>query len=189
MSFTLIILLFFFLFIVGVSCLIYRKQYNLLIFGVGIPTLLVVAVITAFFFFMSYQPKPNNLDVTVAKEGNHYVAKGKWNKPLEYYRFSTDYVVFTLPKGQEVTNFKRERYKDIHSMDDKLLKQEVLDWIKKPLNKNEHSQVEDIEAHKNFTFSFDLPEGVSLKDVSITYVHAHSEPMDSNTYWAKTIEN
>jgi len=178
-------LLLFILFIAGIAWLVYRKRYKLLLFSAGIP-ILIIGVLIAILF---YQPKPDDLAITITKEGNHYTANGKWQKPLDYYRFSTDYLIFTLPTGEEVTNVKRPRYMDIRKMDNQIVQKDMLEWLGKKTPKHKHLQIVDIETSKHFTFSFDLPEGTSLNDVDISYVHARSEPMDGIIYWEKKIKN
>lgn len=178
-------LILFILFIAGIAWLVYRRRYKLLLFSAGIPILIIGVLITILF----YQPKPDDLAITITKEGNHYTANGKWQKPLDYYHFPTDYLILTLPKEKKALHIKRPRYSGIQEMDNKTIQKDMLEWLEKKPAKDKHLQIVDIEPSKHFAFSFDLPEGVSLNDVDISYVHARSEPMDGIVFWEKKVKN
>lgn len=104
---------------------------------------------------------------------------GVWKKPLDAYRFPTDFIVFYVPGNGELTNVKRNRSEDYEKMDSHYFEDSVQEWLK-----NEHPpeldpQIFDIETSREFRFSFVLPENVKPNEVKIYYAHTRDEPMDS----------
>ncbi|MFB5193672.1 hypothetical protein ACE198_01970 [Neobacillus sp. KR4-4] len=152
------------------------------------PVILVLLFVGYVFFNSWYHTTPDSLNFTVQKENQSYTVTGVWKKPLDAYRFPTDFIVFYVPDNAEVTDVKRNRSEDYEKMDRNYFEESVQEWIK-----NEHPpvsapQIFDIETSKEFSFSFVLPENVKPHEVKIYYAHTRDEPMDALEFWFKEID-
>ncbi|OMF60958.1 hypothetical protein BK139_08830 [Paenibacillus sp. FSL R5-0490] len=150
---------------------------------------LAIFLFAGFVFFNSwYHTTPDSLNFTVQKENQSYTVTGVWNKPLDAYRFPTDFIVFYVPDNEEVTNVKRNRFEDYEKMDMFYFEESVQEWIKHQHPPVLDPQIFDIEASKEFSFSFVLPENANPNEVKIYYAHTRDEPMDALEFWFKEIE-
>jgi hypothetical protein len=135
-----------------------------------------------------YHTTSDSLKFTVQKENESYIVTGIWNKPLDAYRFPTDFIIFYVPNNEEVTDIVRNRVADYEKMDKNFLDGLVQDWIKKENPPESVPQIFDIETSREFHFSFVLPENVKSSEVKIYYAHAREEPMETLEFWFKKIE-
>lgn len=152
------------------------------------PVFLVLLVVGYVLFNSWYHTTPDSLNFSVQKENQSYTVTGVWKKPLDAYRFPTDFIVFYVPNNEEVTDVKRNRVEDYEKMDRNGLEESVQEWIKKENPPESVPQIFDIETSKEFSFSFALPENVKPNKVKIYYAHTREEPMDALEFWFKKID-
>ncbi|MBY6024539.1 hypothetical protein KUV24_23425 [Nitratireductor sp. DP7N14-4] len=150
------------------------------------PMLVLFGFASYVLFNMWYETTPESLNFSVQHEESEYIIENSWEKPLDVYRFPTDFVVFYVPNTSTVTNVKRERVKDYKEMAE--LEDSVKGWVEEKYPSNLTTQVFDIKASKNGRFTFSLPQGIKEKEVEVYYVHLRSEPMDTIEFWIKEIE-
>lgn len=161
------------------------KKSKILSLVLTVPFLLVFFFIGYVVYNSWYHTTPDSLKVNVQKEKQRYTLSGVWVKPLDAYRFVTDYIVIYVPYNTEVSNVKRNRYKNYN--DDEVLEEAARNSIKDEISSDLHPYIFDIEATKEFTVSFELPENLNTKDIKVFYVHIREEPMSSLEFWFKKI--
>ncbi|PAE26080.1 MULTISPECIES: hypothetical protein [Bacillaceae] len=150
---------------------------------------LAIFLFAGYVFFNSwYHTAPDSLNFTVEKENQSYTVTGVWKKPLDAYRFPTDFIVFYVPGNGEVTEVKRNRSEDYEKMDSLYFEDSVQEWLKNEQPPELEPQLFDIETSREFSFSFALPENVKPDEVKIYYVHMRDEPMEALEFWFKEIE-
>ncbi len=185
MSIILVVIIFIGFFILGIRWWSTRRRISLVLL---IPAFLILLSIGYGVFNSWYHTEPNLLKFSVQKENQVYTVKGVWEKPLDAYRFPTDFIIFYVPNNAEITYVKRNRVKDYKSMDPKFLEESIKEWISKEKPPKSPPQIFDIETSKKFSFSFILPDNVKADDVKIYYAHTREEPMDALEFWFKKIE-
>jgi energy-coupling factor transporter transmembrane protein EcfT len=163
------------------------KKSKILSLGLTVPFFLVLFFIGYVVYNSWYHTTPDSLKVTVQKEKQRYTFSGVWVKQLDKYRFVTDYIVIYVPYNTEVSNVKRNRYKNYNEMNDGELEAAARNSIQDEISSELHPYIFDIEATKEFTVSFDLPENLNPKDIKAYYVHIREEPMSSLEFWFKKI--
>jgi hypothetical protein len=163
------------------------KKSKILSLGLTVPVFFVLFFIGYVVYNSWYHTTPESLKVTVQKEKQRFTLSGVWAKPLDAYRFVTDYIVIYVPYNTEVSNVKRNRYKNYNEMDYEGLEEASRNSIKDEISSDLYPHIFDIEATKEFTVSFDLPENLNPKDIKAYYVHIREEPMDSLEFWFKKI--
>ncbi|MBT2689670.1 hypothetical protein J7I93_15890 [Bacillus sp. ISL-47] len=164
------------------------KKSKILSLVLSIPVFLVLFFIGDVVFNSWYHTTPDSLKVTVQNENQHYTLSGVWEKPLDSYRFVTDYIVLYAPDDTKVTNVNRNRYKNYHEMDKEGLELAVRKYLEDEVSPELDPLIYDIETAKEFAFSFDLPENLDYNDLKVYYVHIREEPMDSLEFWFKEIK-
>lgn len=184
MSLILVMLIVFGLLVLAVKV---WKKSKILSFGLTVPFFLILFFIGYVVYNSWYHTAPNSLKVTVQKEKHRFTLSGVWVKPLDAYRFVTDYIVLYVPNNTVVSNVKRNRYKNYNEMDIEGLEAAAQNSIKDEISSELHPYIFDIETTKDFTVSFDLPENLNSKDIKAYYVHIREEPMDSLEFWFKKI--
>jgi len=162
-----------------------RRGISLILLTPGFLMLLSIGYVV---FNSWYHTDPNLLKFSVQKENQVYTVKGVWEKPLDAYRFPTDFIIFYVPNNAEITYVKRNRVKDYKNMNQKFLEESIKEWIKKEKPPKSSAQIFDIETSKKFSFSFILPDDVKGDDVRIYYAHTREEPMDALEFWFEKIE-
>lgn len=185
MSIILVFIIFIGFFILGIRLWNTRRGMSLVLLT---PAFLMLLSIGYVVFNSWYHTEPNLLKFSVQKENQVYTVKGVWEKPLDAYRFPTDFIIFYVPNNAEITYVKRNRVKDYKNMDQKLLEESIKEWINKEKPPKSSPQIFDIETSKRFSFSFILPDNVKADDVKIYYAHTREEPMDALEFWFKKIE-
>jgi len=185
MAIILVIIIFIGFFILGIRLWNTRRGIALVLLT---PAFLILLSIGYGVFNSWYHTDPNLLKFSIQKENQVYTVKGVWKKPLDAYRFPTDFIIFYVPNNAEITYVKRNRVKDYKNMDHKFLEESIKEWIKKEKPPKSSPQIFDIETSKKFSFSFILPDNVKAGDVKIYYAHTREEPMDAVEFWFKKIE-
>ncbi|MEH6953224.1 hypothetical protein [Neobacillus drentensis] len=163
------------------------KKSKILSLGLTVPVFLVLFFIGYVVYNSWYHTTPDSLKVTVQKEKQRYTISGVWVKPLDAYRFVTDYIVLYVPNNTMVSNIKRNRYKNYNEIDVAGLETAAQNYIKAEISSELHPYIFDIETTKDFTVSFDLSENLNPKDIEAYYIHIREEPMDSLEFWFKKI--
>ncbi|MGG0474904.1 hypothetical protein ABEY96_22255 [Priestia aryabhattai] len=185
MSIILVFIIFIGFFILGIRLWNTRRGMSLVLLT---PAFLMLLSIGYGVFNSWYHTEPNLLKFSVQKENQVYTVKGVWEKPLDAYRFPTDFIIFYVPNNAEITYVKRNRVKDYKNMDQKFLEESIKEWINKDKPPKSSPKIFDIETSKRFSFSFILPDNVKADDVKIYYAHTRAEPMDALEFWFKKIE-
>lgn len=175
--------------------------FGLIIFAVGVwnksrflsicltvPVFIVLFFIGYVVFNSWYHTNSESLEITVEREKQRYSLSGVWVKPMDSYRFVTDYLVFYVPENIKLSNVNRNRYKDYNEMDYKGLEAAVHKRLKEINPPKLQPQFFDIETTKEFHLSFVLPENINPNEIKAYYVHIREEPMDSLEYWFKEID-
>ena len=164
------------------------KKSRFLSICLTVPVFFVLFIIGYVVFNSWYHTTSESLEISVEREKQRYSLSGVWVKPMDNYRFVTDYIVFYVPDNIKLSNVKRNRYKDYNEMDYKGLEAAV----HKSLNEIDPPKLQpqffDIETTKEFRISFDFPENINPSDIKVYYVHIREEPMDSLEFWFKEID-
>ncbi|GMB08348.1 hypothetical protein [Thermolongibacillus altinsuensis] len=162
-----------------------RRVLSLILFT----PLLTILALSGYVAYQSwYHTTPDSLHLSVHKENETYVVKGKWKDRLDWYRFHSDFLVFYVSNNEKISNVKRERSKYYEDMDVELLHGDIAYWIEEHSHPKGEPQIFDIQTDKQFQFSFVLPDDVKPSNVKLYYVHAREEPMDALEYWIKNVE-
>jgi hypothetical protein len=162
-----------------------KRILSLLLFS---PLLITTIVVGYILYQMNYHTTSNSLNLSVHKEKETYVVKGKWEDSLDAYRFPTDFIVFYVPKNVKLSEVKRERVEDYKEMDWTFLKEQVNEAIKEKSYSKWKPQIIDLRTEKQFKFTFELPKNIKENDIKVYYVHAREEPMEALEFWFKKIK-
>ncbi|RXT07185.1 hypothetical protein [Ammoniphilus sp. CFH 90114] len=152
--------------------------------AVGLPVFIVGAVV-GLYFWAFYESKPSALDLSLEQEGQQFIVKGKWNTRLEPYQFGTDFLVFYTPEDipvQPLRYTKGEWQPDYWNF-----QEDIVEHVRETAPMDRKAQLFDVKAEEEFKFVFEVPGNISLGQLKIYYVHVHSAPMSSFTYWAKEV--
>lgn len=166
----------------------WRKKSKILSLLLISPIIIILCLIGFVVYNSWYYTSPDSITMSVENEKQTYILNGEWVKPLDFYRFSTDFIVFYIPNNTKLSNVIRNTYQDYSEMDYKDLETNIQQYLIEVGAPNLPAQIFDIEASKKFQFRFDLPTNLKREDITAYYVHIREEPMDSLEFWYKEIE-
>ncbi|WP_134703469.1 hypothetical protein [Ammoniphilus sp. YIM 78166] len=165
--------------------LLYRRRWVSGGITVGLPILAVVSVM-GLYQWAFYESDPSAVDLTVQEDGDEFIIQGKWNTRLEPYQFGTDFLVFYTPSDEPVEpiQYNKGEWQPNYWN----FQEEIVAAVKESAPLDRKAQLFDIKAEEEFQFRFRVNERTPLDLVQIRYVHVHSAPMSSFTYWVKEVQ-
>lgn len=165
--------------------LLYRRRWVSGGITVGLPVLVVISVV-GLYQWAFYESTPSALDLTVQEEGGNFVIQGKWNTRLEPYQFGTDFLVFYTPGDEliEPIQYNKGDWQPNYWN----FQEDILEVVKDRAPLDRKAQLFDIKSEEEFEFRFRVSKRVPLHQLQIRYVHVHSAPMSSFTYWVKEVQ-
>jgi uncharacterized membrane protein (DUF485 family) len=169
--------------------LFYRKRWKLGI-AVSTPLLLVVIIVLGCFFYVSHRNNSDSIDLIIKQrppKDSYYTISGKWKERMDYYSLGWDFVAICTQNNKKV---------------------QMLEYIKGDWQSNYHNfgsdipfqiktnskipngcvpQLFDLKMQKEFSFSFNIEKRSEIEPVTLYYIHVRMDPMDSPSYWVKTL--
>ncbi|WP_419880510.1 hypothetical protein ACN6MY_12610 [Peribacillus sp. B-H-3] len=102
--------------IIFTGCLIFGiklwKRSRLFSLFLIVPVFLILLFVGYCVFNSWYHTTPASLNFSYHNENGRYTITGVWKKPLDAYRFPTDFIVFYVINNEKVSNVKRTRYEE-----------------------------------------------------------------------------
>lgn len=184
----LIVIVFFSMFFNGVI-LVARKRWKLAMVFMTPPILIGLLIIGAI-LYVSHTTNPNSIVVSIEQDStqdHRYYLSGKWKERIDYYSYGTDFIAVCTKENKKV---------------------EMIDYVKGDWKPNYYSfgsnipyqikrntdmpqgckpQLFDIKVQKEFLLTFKIENQVWREPIEAYYVHVRIDPMDSPTFWVKSI--
>jgi len=160
------------------------RWFSLLCFS---PIFLIIAFISYYSYHFSYKTTLDSLQVHVEKENNHFVLNGIWKDRLDKFRYPIDFIVFYIPKNEEMQGVKDIQLTELRTEEGDYLLEEVQEYLNQEHDSQWKPQIFKMNTLKEFQYTFSLPQNVNPGEVDVLYIHVRAEPMDQWEYWYKKI--
>ncbi|KOO50696.1 hypothetical protein AMD01_02840 [Priestia koreensis] len=161
-----------------------KRWISLLLFS---PVFIVMSFVGFVFFNSWYHVSPKDVSFEIQQQNQTYTVKGHWSKPLDFYRFPTDFIAIDTGKQGVPITMKRPRIHNHKSLHRSFLDSEVRHWLNEQKINTPSLTLFDVRASRSMQFSFTLPQGIDPSSLKIYYIHVREDPMDPLTFWKKRI--
>lgn len=162
----------------------YRAHKRLAIMLLCIPVVLIGLPIGLFYYAYN-STTPDSLSLKLVQTSpTSYVLQGKWEERADFYSHRQDGLVFCFASKQDRIDIKLPQ---VSPDDDAIVDFGVQGVYQAESMSNRPCTAYRVELSKKLELPFEINLADS-KEVDLYYVHLISEPMDSPTYWYKSLK-